>query len=111
MHEHSCTIVPKNPKTKMPLPFDNEIKELKLIIEVHGSQHYTLDFIKNINKCSKEEALKLLHYQQLKDRYKRMYAIQSMYEYLEIPYTTFNSEDTYKKLIDNKIDEILNKNY
>jgi len=40
LHESYCTIVPKNPKTNRILPFDNEIKELKLIIEVHGTQHY-----------------------------------------------------------------------
>lgn len=112
LHEHECTIRPKNPKTAHYMPFDNEIKELKLIIEVHGSQHYVSDFIRNINKCSEEKAQELLHYQQLKDRYKRVYAIQNMYEYLEIPYWAINDKkDTYKKMIDNKIKEILNKNY
>ena len=94
------------------MPFDNEIKELKLIIEVHGSQHYRSDFIRNINKCSEDKAQELLHYQQLKDRYKRIYALQNGYEYLEIPHWTIeNKSDKYKKIIDDKIKEILNKNY
>lgn len=112
LHEHGCTIRPKNPKTGHYMPFDNEIKELKLIIEVHGSQHYRSDFIRNINKCSEDKAQELLHYQQLKDRYKRIYALQNGYEYLEIPHWTIeNKSDKYKKIIDDKIKEILNKNY
>ena len=112
LHEHECTIRPKNPKTGYYMPFDNEIKELKLIIEVHGSQHYRSDFIRNINKCSEDKAQELLHYQQLKDRYKRIYALQNGYEYLEIPHWTIeNKSDKYKKIIDDKIKEILNKNY
>ena len=109
--EHNCTLKPINPKTKYPLPYDNEILELKLIIEVHGAQHYNCNFYKSFNKYSQEEANQQLHYQQLKDRYKKIYAIQNGYYYLEIPYTTFDSKDTYKKLIDDKIKEILNKNY
>lgn len=113
--EHSCTITPINPKTKHPLPYDNEIildNEEHLIIEVHGEQHYNHHFYKTINKCSDNEAKQKLHYQQLKDRYKKIYAIQNGYYYLEIPYNTiFDKSDTYKKLIDNKIKEILNKNY
>ena len=102
--EHSCTIRPTNPKTKQPLPFDNEI-ELKngkhLIIEVHGGQHYKIGTYTR----TKEE----LHQRKLYDRYKRIKCIQAGYEYLEIPYTAFDNEETYKKVIDDKIKEILNK--
>jgi hypothetical protein len=42
LHENKCTLVPQNPKTKHPLPFDNEIKELNLVVEIHGKQHYLL---------------------------------------------------------------------
>lgn len=103
LHECDCTIKPKNPKTKMSLPYDNEIVELKLIIEVHGKQHYIADFYA---MNGYEEAEQQLHYQQVKDRYKRIYAIQHNYYYLEIPYTAFNAQETYKKLIDDKINEI-----
>ena len=41
--------------------------------------------------------------------YKRIKCIQAGYEYLEIPYTTFDKKDTYKKLIDDKIFNIINK--
>ena len=110
--EHNCTIRPINPKTSRPLPFDNEIvleNEKHLIIEVHGSQHYDYHFFMVRKKITKKEAEKELHYQQVKDRYKRIKCIQAGYEYLEIPYTAFNKEDTYIKLIDNKIKEILDK--
>ena len=110
--EHNCTIRPVNPKTKQPLPFDNEI-ELKngrhLIIEVHGEQHYDYRFFVTRKKMTKEEAEEYLHYQQVKDRYKRIKCIQAGYEYLEIPYTAFDNKETYKKLIDNKIKNILDK--
>ena len=97
--EYQCTIKPINPETKQPLPFDNEIvleNGKHLIIEVHGEQHYKIDglYIK-----TKEE----LEYQQRKDRYKKEKCLELGYEYLEIPYTAFNKEETYKILIDDKI--------
>ena len=96
------------------MPFDNEIildDGKHLIIEVHGQQHYDIHFYKAKNKCSKEEAQELLHYQQVKDRYKKIYAIKNRYNYLELSWNMFDKKDTYKKLINDKIDEILNKNY
>ena len=113
LHEHNCTIRPSNPKTKQPLPYDNEVildNGKHLIIEVHGSQHYNLPVGAWIDKDKTPE--QQLHYQQLKDRYKKIYAIQNGYNYLEIPYNTiFDSKETYKQIIDDKIKEILNKNY
>lgn len=108
-HEHNCTIRPINPKTKQPLPYDNEIildNGEHLLIEVHGEQHYNLQT--NSSKWIKNGFTpeQQLHYQQVKDRYKRIYAIQHNYYYLEIPYTAFNAQETYKKLIDDKINEI-----
>ena len=38
--EHDCSIIPINPVTKYPLPYDMEVIDLKLIIEVNGRQHY-----------------------------------------------------------------------
>lgn len=110
--EYDCTIIPKNPKTKQPLPFDNEIiieNGKHLIIEVHGGQHYNYHFSMTINKITKEEAEKEFHYQQVKDRYKRIKCIQAGYHYLELSYKTFDKKDSYKKLIDNKIKETLDK--
>ena len=108
--EHNCSIRPINPKTKQPLPFDNEIileNEKHLIIEVHGEQHYDYHFFMTRKKMAREEAEKELHYQQVKDRYKRIKCIQAGYDYLEIPYTAFDKKETYKKLIDDKIKKLL----
>ena len=108
--EYRCSIIPKNPKTKQPLPFDNEI-ELEngkhLIIEVHGGQHYYKTG--NNSKYLKEGQTpeEYLYQRKLYDRYKRIKCIQAGYYYLEIPYTAFNKKETYKKLIDNKIKKIL----
>ncbi|MFQ7208597.1 MAG: zinc-ribbon domain-containing protein [Coprococcus sp.] len=109
LHEGKCNIVPINPKTNCRLPFDNEIQELKLIIEVHGKQHYEITGFtyltaKHYGTTVKEE----LSYQNWKDEYKKKYALDNGYEYLEIPYWTENDE-SYKILIDNKINEILKK--
>lgn len=104
LHEYQCTILPQSPKIKDKrgrLPFDNEIKELKLIIEVNGSQHY--------NNASGTWFYKEfdLHKRQLYDRYKRIYAKSRGYHYLEIPYWTDNAKDEWKQLIDNKIKELI----
>ena len=110
--EWECSLIPINPKTGRPLPFDNEIvleNGQHLIIEVHGSQHYGTHFFMTTHKITKEEAEKELHYQQVKDRYKRIKCIQEGYEYLELPYWTFNDSNKYKKLIDDKIKEIVDK--
>jgi hypothetical protein len=42
------------------------------------------------------------------DRYKRMYAKNKGYYYLEIPYWTDNNKADWKMLINNKLNEILN---
>ena len=105
--EHDCTFVPKNPKTFNSLPFDNEIVELKLLIEVHGQQHYEYNqyFSEKSNLTSQE----YLHKRKLYDRYKKYVAYCNGYNYLEIPYAAFDSKETYKQLIDNKINEIINR--
>lgn len=112
--EHGCSIVPKNPKTKKSLPFDNEIvlsNGKRLIIEVHGSQHYDISYYKTFNKCSCEEATKILKKRRLYDRYKKYIAWKNGYEYLEIPYYMYSdkNKDLYKQTIDEKIEEILKK--
>jgi len=73
LHEYNCTIISQNPKIKNKngrMPYDNEIKELKLIIEVHGKQHYEITGFhylsaKHNNTTPEQE----LHYQKVKDRY------------------------------------------
>ena len=100
LHEHKCTIVPINPKLKTNnhLPFDNEIVELKLIIEVMGKQHY------EIGKWYKTEDD--LHKRKLYDRYKRMYAKSKGYNYIDIPYWTDDKNNTYIKIINDKVNEL-----
>lgn len=89
------------------MPYDNEILELKLIIEVNGEQHYKpTQFIKlnaKRNGVSIEEQFKERQY---KDNYKKQYALSHGYSFLEIPYTSIDN-DEYKKMIDDKINEII----
>ena len=110
LHERDCTILPINPLTNYGLPFDNEIPELKLIIEVNGKQHYeicgfTILSAKENNKTPEE----ILEYQKWKDQYKMEYAISQGYYYLVIPYWAYDKQKTYQKMIDEKINEILLK--
>lgn len=107
LHERDCTIVPVNPTTSCQMPFDNEIKELKLIIEVHGVQHYQdcswYKVMAEKKNCTSQD---IFLQRQEYDLYKKTVAESDGYFYLEIPYWTENDE-SYKALIDNKIDEIL----
>lgn len=108
--EYNCTIKPINPKTKMFLPLDNEIildNGKHLIIEIHGQQHYDISFWLS-KGLKKEEAIKKLHHRKLLDRYKKISCIQLNHEYLEISYNSFK-DNTYKKIIKNKIKELINK--
>lgn len=107
LHETNCSIVPKNPKTKCNLPFDNEIKELKLLIEVHGKQHYEITGFTYLTAKQRNTTVEYeLKYQQWRDNYKKEYAFNHGYSYLEIPYWT-EEKDEYQKLIDIKINELL----
>ena len=105
-HEHNCTIVPRSTTTKMPMPFDNEVVELKLLIEVHGLQHYEITSWAKVaaekHGITPEEELQRL---QDRDEYKRQCAIQCGYFHLVIPYWT-EKDESYKNLIDEKINEI-----
>lgn len=106
-HEDKCTIRPLNPKTQRPLPYDNEIVDLKLIIEVHGCQHYQITgFAKMSARKFNTTPEHELEYLQWKDAYKKQYALDNGYYYLEIPYWT-EKDESYKDLIKNKINEIL----
>jgi hypothetical protein len=104
LHENQCSIVPKNPKNKYSLPFDNEVAELKLIIEVHGQQHYN-EIRGESNWLKDLTPEQYLHKRKLYDRYKRLIAHINKYEYLEIPYWEFD-DDTYKQTILDKIESI-----
>ena len=109
-HEKECSILPKNPKTNYPLPYDNEViisDRLRLIIEVNGEQHYCVtQYIKQDAQKRGVTPQEELEYLQWKDKYKKQYALSRGYYYLELPYYTFDN-NSYKTLIDNKIKEIL----
>lgn len=102
--EHSCSIMPINPVTKYPLPYDIEVIDYKLIIEVHGRQHY--EELGNNSKwlhglTSAEYLAKRKKY----DEFKKSFALANGFFYLEIPYWAERNDD-YIKLITNKLNEI-----
>ena len=111
-HEYECSIVPYNHLTKHYMPFDNDIdlgNGLHLIIESHGKQHYEITQYTRLYakraRISNEESLCL---QQDRDRMKKEYALLIPgYYYLELSYVAIRDE-SYKSLIDSKIQEILN---
>jgi hypothetical protein len=124
-HEQFCTLKPKNiieppigkntkKRRKRSLRYDNEIiiENKHLFIEVMGQQHDSITTWTNkaSNKygTTPQEELK---YQVAKDNYKEQYVYDQgkNYYYLAVWYYHFDKQDTYKKLIDDKINEILHK--
>lgn len=102
LHEQFCTLSPRNHRTGYKLRYDNEVKELSLIIEVHGQQHYDLKgflyfFVSKGNTPEQE-----FEYLKERDLLKKNYAISHGYSYLEIPYWT-EKDESYKTLIDDAI--------
>ncbi|MPL95082.1 hypothetical protein SDC9_41245 [bioreactor metagenome] len=85
--EYGCDILPINPKTNLPLPFDFELIEQKIIIEVHGQQHYQSKGLhREHSKRSGYSEEKELYEQQWRDAFKQKYALDHGYLYLPIPY-------------------------
>jgi hypothetical protein len=108
LQEYKSNLKCVNPKTNYPLPYDNEVIELKLIIEVNGKHHYEIVNWNRITAKQKNTTPEYqLHMQQVRDRYKRMWAKKQGYDFLEVPYW-LEDNDEYKTLIDNKIKEIQN---
>lgn len=106
-HETMCSICPKNPVSNWRLKYDNEVINLKLIIEVHGMQHYRLCYFHTLQaKINGTSSREEFEYQKWKDKYKKDYALSHGYHYLEIPYWT-EKDESFKRLIDDKIKEIL----
>lgn len=108
--EHDCNILPKSPRNNRPLPYDNEIVDLKLICEVHGLQHYwdKCSWYKHLAKRNNITSEEEFNIRKEYDIYKENYAITHNYEYLIIPYWA-EKNDMYKELIDGKIKEIETK--
>lgn len=104
-HEYNCSLICRNPKTNMILPYDNElvINGMSLIIECNGKQHYEISSFAYLTaKAQNTTPEQALADQQHRDRIKKEYALSQGYAFLEIPYWTEHDE-SYKKLIDDKI--------
>ena len=109
-HEYQCGIIAYNTDTHHYMPYDNEViidGNNFLIIEVHGEQHYHITpfaiMQARYRNTTPEQALAD---QQYRDKIKKDYALSQGYYYLEIPYWT-ERDESYKTLIDSKINEIL----
>lgn len=111
LHERKCSLVAINPKNGYKLPYDNDVSigDNHLIIEVHGVQHYDVNngWISKTAKKRNITPRQVLDDLQWRDEYKKQYALSQGYYYLAVPYWTEHDE-SYKTLIDNKIQEILN---
>lgn len=85
------TLICINPTTKMRMPYDIEIPNLKLIIEVQGEQHlkYIPHFHKDING--------FYHRQDL-DNYKKEFAEKQGYRVIYITYDEIENESYLEKL-------------
>ena len=96
LHERNCTIIPQNPKYKGSrgnMPFDNEIEELKLIIEVNGIQHYQVcKWHRQKAKRNKTTPEYELHMQKVRDRYKRIFAKQKGYLFSYVMFASLTNQ-------------------
>ena len=86
-----------NPKTNYQLPYDFELIDYKIIIEVQGEQHF--EFSEYFHGTVEN-----FEYQQYKDKIKKDYAISKGYEYLEILYDDIKS-GVYRRIIEEAIKE------
>lgn len=104
--ERRCTLLPINPNTHKEMPYDNEVLELKLIIEVHGSQHYKLSGFHAFQSKQKGTTPEQeFSYQKWKDLYKKDFALENGYHFLEISYLDVKNGN-FKTLITEKINNI-----
>lgn len=84
-----------NPKTKHPMPYDFELVDYKIIIEVQGDQH--TEFIEYFHGTKEN-----YEYQVWKDCYKKNFALSKGYRYIEIFYEDIKSgkyKDMLKEII------------
>lgn len=80
-----------NPETGYVMPYDFELPQNKIIIEVQGEQHRS--FIERFHAD-----MDGFEYQKWKDAYKKQFAMQAGYTFLEIWYSDIES-GKYKKII------------
>lgn len=104
LFEDNCTIRPRSKKNKKncTMPYDIEIPDLKLIIEVQGEQHYQVTgWSKKHADRYRSTPIEELNEQRERDEIKKHYALNNGYNYLAIPYW-FEMSDSYKELIRHK---------
>lgn len=108
LHEYDCTLYPINPETGARLRYDLEIKELKIIIEIHGKQHYEIcgyHLLESKRLGISPEEVYLIS--KKRDEFKQKYAIDNGYNYLIISYKDIQKNDRYQKIIDDYIENIV----
>lgn len=81
-----------NPITKRQLPYDVEIPDLKIIIEIQGIQH--LEYVEYFHG-----SIENFYYQQRKDDYKKRFAESKGYEVIYVYYDEIKN-GTYKDKLD-----------
>lgn len=86
-----------NPETGHVMPYDFELPQSRIIIEVQGEQHRS--FIERFHADMDD-----FEYQKWKDAHKKKFAVQSGYTFLEIWYADIDS-GRYKKIISAAIDK------
>ncbi len=91
------TLICINPLTGFSLPYDFQIDDYRLIIEVQGQQH--LKYIPYFHASEQD-----FEYQKYKDRVKKEFALKSGYKMLYIYYSEI-VKGTYKEKIDDACEE------
>lgn len=90
-YRENKTIKCINPETGASLPYDFEMRDKKIIIEVNGNQHYK--FSKGFHR--NEEGFE---YQKQKDDFKRVHALLLGYTVIDLTYDDIQT-DRYKTII------------
>lgn len=103
VYEQYCSLQPINESTGRVLRYDIEVVDLKLIIEVHGQQHYRYTPLWH----KTEQIFKEM---QERDRYKKEFAQNNGFEFLEISYL-MEIDYKYIEFINKKIDSIQSNSY
>lgn len=99
LHEYDCNLKPINTKTGHILPYDNEIPEIKMIVETNGPQHYSVKpFIDIFRENEKTPEESFMQRKEL-DLFKKQYAVNNGYTFVEIPYWTDNNKESWKKIL------------
>ena len=95
--EYDCSLSLINPDTNQKLPYDIEVVDYKLIIEINGIQHYST-LSDTCPWLGDKTPYQYLEKRRKYDFMKKKYVINQNYHYLEIPYY-MEENDLYKKFI------------